>query len=130
RRLQVDYLDLYFCHRPDPNKPIEETVRAMSDLIAQGKVLYWEPQSGPLLPSCGRMPSPGNYIWFRQPWSNRNITCLSARRSSASFCRSTKKLDSAQRFGHPLPPVCSPGSTAKVTPATLGFPCRCTPGYA
>ena len=40
-RLQVDYLDLYFCHRPDPHTPIEETVRAMSDLIAQGKVLYW-----------------------------------------------------------------------------------------
>jgi voltage-dependent potassium channel beta subunit len=41
KRLQVDYLDLYFCHRPDPNTPIEETVRAMSDLIRQGKVLYW-----------------------------------------------------------------------------------------
>src|ERR1700730_15224639 len=40
-RLQVDYLDLYFFHRPDPDTPIEETVRAMSDLIAQGKVLYW-----------------------------------------------------------------------------------------
>ena len=40
-RLQVDYLDLYFCHRPDPETPIEETVRAMHDLIAQGKVLYW-----------------------------------------------------------------------------------------
>jgi len=41
RRLRVEYLDLYLCHRPDPNTPIEETVRAMSDLIAQGKVLYW-----------------------------------------------------------------------------------------
>ena len=41
RRLRVDYLDLYFCHRPDPNTPIEETARAMSDLITQGKVLYW-----------------------------------------------------------------------------------------
>jgi voltage-dependent potassium channel beta subunit len=41
RRLQVEYLDLYFCHRPDPNTPIEETVRAMSDLVHQGKVLYW-----------------------------------------------------------------------------------------
>jgi len=41
RRLGVEYLDLYFCHRPDPNTPIEETVRAMSDLVAQGKVLYW-----------------------------------------------------------------------------------------
>ncbi len=41
KRLQVDYLDLYFCHRPDPETPIEETVRAMHDLIQQGKVLYW-----------------------------------------------------------------------------------------
>jgi voltage-dependent potassium channel beta subunit len=41
RRLQVDYLDFYFCHRPDPDTPIEETVRAMSDLVHQGKVLYW-----------------------------------------------------------------------------------------
>ncbi|MGZ4984051.1 MAG: potassium channel beta subunit family protein [Chthoniobacterales bacterium] len=41
KRLQVEYLDLYFCHRPDPNTPIEETVRAMSDLVRQGKVLYW-----------------------------------------------------------------------------------------
>ncbi|MBW8851701.1 MAG: aldo/keto reductase [Xanthomonadales bacterium] len=41
RRLQVDYLDLYFCHRPDVDTPIEETVRAMHDLVAQGKVMYW-----------------------------------------------------------------------------------------
>jgi voltage-dependent potassium channel beta subunit len=42
RRLRVDYLDLYLCHRPDTGTPIEETVRAMSDLIShQGKVLYW-----------------------------------------------------------------------------------------
>ncbi len=41
RRLQVDYLDLYFCHRPDPETPIEETVNAMTELIRQGKVLYW-----------------------------------------------------------------------------------------
>ena len=40
-RLQVDYLDLYFCHRPDKNTPIEETVLAMNHLIQQGKVLYW-----------------------------------------------------------------------------------------
>jgi len=41
RRLQVDYLDLYFCHRPDIDTPIDETVRAMHDLVTQGKVLYW-----------------------------------------------------------------------------------------
>jgi voltage-dependent potassium channel beta subunit len=41
KRLQVDYIDLYFCHRPDKNTPILETVQAMNTLIQQGKILYW-----------------------------------------------------------------------------------------
>ena len=41
KRLGTDYLDIYFCHRFDPETEIEETVRAMDDLIRQGKVLYW-----------------------------------------------------------------------------------------
>ena len=40
-RLGVEALDLYFCHRPDPETPIEETVRAMSDLVQMGKAHYW-----------------------------------------------------------------------------------------
>ena len=41
KRLQVEYLDLYFCHRADPDTPIGETVWAMHNLITQGKILYW-----------------------------------------------------------------------------------------
>lgn len=41
RRLQVEYLDLFYCHRPDKSTPIEETVSAMNHLIQQGKILYW-----------------------------------------------------------------------------------------
>ncbi len=41
KRIGTDYLDLYFCHRYDENTPLEETVRAMDDLVHQGKVLYW-----------------------------------------------------------------------------------------
>jgi voltage-dependent potassium channel beta subunit len=41
QRLQLDYLDIYFCHRPDKNVPIEEVVRTMNTLIQQGKILYW-----------------------------------------------------------------------------------------
>ena len=41
RRLQLDYVDLVFCHRPDPDTPIEETVWAMDQVIRQGKALYW-----------------------------------------------------------------------------------------
>jgi voltage-dependent potassium channel beta subunit len=41
QRLQVDYLDLYYCHRPDKKTPVAETVWAMNHLIQQGKILYW-----------------------------------------------------------------------------------------
>nr|WP_295078117.1 aldo/keto reductase [uncultured Roseateles sp.] len=41
KRLQLDFVDLVYCHRPDPHTPIEETVRAMHDMITQGKALYW-----------------------------------------------------------------------------------------
>jgi voltage-dependent potassium channel beta subunit len=40
-RLQLDYVDLVYCHRPDPETPIEETVQALHDIITQGKALYW-----------------------------------------------------------------------------------------
>jgi voltage-dependent potassium channel beta subunit len=41
RRFGLDYLDLFFCHRPDKSTPIEEVVRTMNTLIQQGKILYW-----------------------------------------------------------------------------------------
>jgi voltage-dependent potassium channel beta subunit len=41
QRLQLDYLDLYFCHRPDKTVPVEEVVWTMNILIQQGKILYW-----------------------------------------------------------------------------------------
>lgn len=41
KRLELDYLDLYFCHRFDPDTPVEEIVYAMNTLIQQGKILYW-----------------------------------------------------------------------------------------
>jgi len=41
KRLQLDYVDLVYCHRPDPHTPLEETVWAMHDMIQRGKALYW-----------------------------------------------------------------------------------------
>jgi voltage-dependent potassium channel beta subunit len=41
KRLQLDFVDLVYCHRPDPNTPLEETVWAMHDMIERGKALYW-----------------------------------------------------------------------------------------
>ncbi|GMV93091.1 MAG: aldo/keto reductase [Candidatus Hydrogenedentota bacterium] len=41
KRLGMDYVDIYMCHRPDPSTPLEETVRAMEDLARAGKIIYW-----------------------------------------------------------------------------------------
>lgn len=41
KRFGLEHIDLVYCHRPDPHTPVEETVRAMSDMITQGKALYW-----------------------------------------------------------------------------------------
>ena len=41
RRLQTDYIDLYYQHRPDPNVPMEDVAGTVADLIKEGKVLYW-----------------------------------------------------------------------------------------
>ena len=41
KRMGLEHIDIIYCHRPDPHTPVEETVRAMSDLITQGKALYW-----------------------------------------------------------------------------------------
>jgi voltage-dependent potassium channel beta subunit len=55
KRMGVDYFDLYFCHRYDPETPLEEVVRAMEDLVRQGKVLYWgtsEWRAGQIARAC------------------------------------------------------------------------------
>ena len=41
RRLKMDYVDVFMCHRPDPTVPLDETIRAMDDLAREGKILYW-----------------------------------------------------------------------------------------
>ena len=41
KRLKTDYLDIYYCHRPDPNTPMEEIVRTMNILLQQGEIFYW-----------------------------------------------------------------------------------------
>jgi len=57
RRLQTEYIDLYQCHRFDENTPLEETIRAMDDLVRGGKVLYWgfSEWSAPQIEQCLRL---------------------------------------------------------------------------
>jgi len=76
KRLQVEYIDLFFCHRPDPETPIEETVRAMDVLIQQGKVLYWGTSEWKANKLLKLMKLQKNLILHPQLWSSPNIICL------------------------------------------------------
>ena len=76
RRLQVDYLDLYFCHRPDPETPIDETVRAMGDLVRQGCIAF-SPLAQGMLTGKYLAGDPGNtrislenYGWLKERFTN------------------------------------------------------------
>lgn len=81
KRLQVDYLDLFFCHRPDVNTPISETVWAMNTLIQQGKITYWGTSewTGQQITRSALL---GRTVQIDlvQLWNNPNIICLSERK--------------------------------------------------
>ena len=117
RRLQVDYLDLYYCHRPDPAVPVEETCRAMHDLIVQGKVLYWgtsewsAAQIEAAHAVCDRLrpPPPDRRAARVQPFPPQ------ARREGIR-ARSTGAPASGRRSGRPSPPGLLTGKYNKGVP--------------
>ena len=89
-RMGLDFIDLVFCHRPDPHTPIEETVRAMSDMISRGKALYWGTASGRQPTSVRPGTLPSATICTSRSWSNPSTTCSTAsgwRRSTRGCIR-------------------------------------------
>ena len=73
KRLNMDYVDLYMCHRPDPETPLDETLRAMEDLARQGKILYW---------GVSEWPAP---MLVKANALAREIGCAAHRRHSAAI---------------------------------------------
>jgi len=104
-RLGVDYLDLYFCHRYDPDTPVEEVVRAMDDLVHQGKVLYWgtsEWRGGQIAHAVGLTKKWGLY----PPASNSlNTTCSPGKWLRQSWWRLPISMASGWLHGAPWPAV-------------------------
>jgi aryl-alcohol dehydrogenase-like predicted oxidoreductase len=101
KRLRVDHLDLYFCHRPDIDTPIEETVRAMHNLILQGKVLYWGTSewSGQQITEAHLVARRDGLTppTMEQPQYN----LFERERSNATTRRSMTAMASARRSGRP-----------------------------
>ncbi|MCC4589222.1 aldo/keto reductase [Xanthomonas sp. NCPPB 1067] len=105
KRLRVDYLDLYFCHRPDPDTPIQETVRAMDALIRQGKVLYW-----------------GTSEWSAEQLRSAIAIAEQERLHGPSMEQPQYNLLHRQRLEHEYAPLCEAGlGTTTWSPLASGL---------
>jgi voltage-dependent potassium channel beta subunit len=101
RRLGTDYVDLYQCHRFDPETPVEETVRAMEDLIRGGKVLYWGVSvwtAGQITEACERADHFGGY----RPVTNQPQYSLLDRHIEAEIVPTSRALGLSQIVWSPL----------------------------
>ncbi len=131
-RLQLDYVDLLYCHRPDLHTPIEETVRAMSWLVDQGLALYWGTSEWDARQIRGgarhrppRAPRPADR------WSSRSTTCSTATASKRNWRRSTTSLGLGTTIWSPLASGILTGKyNDGVPPGTRHRRCRATSGCA
>jgi voltage-dependent potassium channel beta subunit len=85
QRLQTDYVDLVFAHRPDIHTPVEETVRAFNHIINQGKAFYWGTSEWSASQIMEAYAVARRNISFRHKWSSRNTTCSTASASKANM---------------------------------------------
>ena len=118
RRLRTDYIDLYQCHRFDAETPLEETVRAMDDLIRQGKVLYWgfSEWTAEQIEQCLRICSEGGYYKPKGSQPQYSLIHRNIERDVMPLCRSAGIgqvvwsplgqgiLTGKYKPGQPLPP--------------------------
>jgi len=118
RRLGTDYIDLYQCHRADPETPIQETVDAFSDLIRQGKLLHWGVSlwSGPQIEEACRVAATRNAY---APISNQPQYSLLRRGIEVEILPTCRRLGVGQLVWSPLAQGVLTGKyTAKVPAGT------------
>lgn len=101
QRLGIDYLDLYQCHRPDPETPLQETVMAMDDLIRQGKVLYWGVSMWPAHLIVAAVDIAKQHGWHR-PISNQPLYNLLDRSIEAEIIPASEDSGLGQLVFSPL----------------------------
>ena len=126
-RLRLDFVDLLFCHRSDPNTPIEETVWAMSDIIARGKALYWgtsEWSADEIRAAC----EIAERHHLRRPVVEQPQYHLTHRnRVEQEYRAALRRLGaSGSPRGVRSRPGCGRASTSTALPTTAG---PCCPGY-
>ena len=111
-RFGVDFLDLVFCHRPDPETPVEETVEAMTDIIESGKAHYWGTSEWSADEIRAAWDVADSATSASRSWSSRNTTSSSAGRSSASTPACTRTSAWVSPRGARWRRASSPASTS------------------
>jgi voltage-dependent potassium channel beta subunit len=91
-RIGTDYVDIYFCHRPDPETPLRETVKAMNDLIEQGKVMYWGTSEWPAARIAEASAIAEHYGWHLPRAEQPNYSMLNRSRVEDHILPTTEHL--------------------------------------
>ena len=105
-RLGLEFVDLLYCHRADPNTPIEETVWAMPDIVASGQATYWGTSEWTADEIRAAWTSRSATTCTSPWWSSPSTTCCTAGGSSVSTRASTRTSASASRRGARSRPDC------------------------
>ena len=129
-RLGVDFVDVLYCHRADPDTTLEETVWAMSDIVSSGKALYWGTSEWAADEIRGAIEIAERHHLHKPVTEQPQYNLLDARAGRAGV-RPAVRRDRAtgRRSGARWPPACSPASTATASRRTRAARWRATAGW-
>ncbi len=127
-RLGLDFVDLLFCHRPDPETPIEETVWAMSDIVSSGKALYWGTSEWSAQEIRAAWEIAERHHLHKRSWNSPSTTCSRPGRSIRSTPGSTTTIGVGLTTWSPLASGLLTGKYVDGIPRTAAQRCPVTSG--
>ena len=130
KRLQMDYVDLIFCHRPDANTPVEETVRAMHDIITQGKALYWGTSEWSAEQIMEAWQVAERHHLHKPQMEQPQYNMLWRDRVEKEYARLYSTIGLGLTIWSPLASGCSPANTWAAFRPTVAARCPATSGSA
>ena len=127
QRLQLDHVDLVYCHRPDPQTPIDETARAMSDIIDQGKALYWGTSEWSAADIRAAWDICDRHGWHKPVVEQPQYHLFHRQRVETEYARLYDDIGLGLTTWSPLASGLLSASTARASPAAAAARCRTWP---
>jgi voltage-dependent potassium channel beta subunit len=130
KRMGLEHIDLIYCHRPDPHTPVEETVRAMSDLITQGKALYWGTSEWSAADIRAAWEIADRHHLHKPVMEQPQYHLFHRQRVEQEYARLYDDIGLGLTTWSPLASGCSPASTAPACPKAAAARWRTWPSCA